>query len=317
MKKRWLKMLPVLLLLAVLTIVSAAGASAESLDLERKVTLTVNPGPSSEEMKDLSNADVQVDLYKIADAEADFEHGSTYTFSVLEGVTLSKNIGTYEDLLALTNEDWQTLSQDAAKSVLLDGSAVRETPALTAAASLKGEGMTADLESGLYLVIARDATLTTKQYVLTEDGKVTTIANSNEYVYTWAPELIALPTTVKEMGTDGERGDVSTAGGDWKYDVKATLKPTQDVRFGDLDIVKNLVNYDNATPATFVFSVVATLRGEKVYDDVVSLTFTSAGSETYELIEKLPVGEYTLREVTAPDKNYMRLASEWESVSPS
>ena len=36
MKKRWLKMLPVLLLLAVLTIVSAAGASAESLDLERK-----------------------------------------------------------------------------------------------------------------------------------------------------------------------------------------------------------------------------------------------------------------------------------------
>ena len=53
-----------------------------------------------------------------------------------------------------------------------------------------------------------------------------TIANSHTYKYTFAPELVSLPT--KEAN---ETGVISTGNpGDWIYDAHVTLKPSQDVR---------------------------------------------------------------------------------------
>ncbi len=279
------------LLAAVLVFLGTFAARAESLDLNKTVALTVKPGP--EAMTDLANADVTVDLYKVADASASTDGSSYYTFAVKEGVTLSKKIATYEDLAALTNDDWGVLAQDAAKSVLLDAKGEVRTEA-----ALKAEADPSALSAGLYLVIAHSKDAPLSAYVHTDGTTVTTTASSPSYLYTWAPELIALPSTVAEMGTDGTYSEVTTAGGDWKYEITAMLKPSQEEAMGDLLIHKTLTNYHAGSPVTFVFLVVATVGNTVVFEEVASLTFNGPGTQTYTFTGKIPVGaEVTVTEI--------------------
>ncbi len=286
MKLKKAIILPAIMLAAALLFAGAGTAKAETLDLKKTISLKVNPGPAS--MTELTADNVTVAVYKVADAKEDGAGGIAFTAS--SGVTFSKPVDTYEAMQALDNAAWQTLAQDAAKVVLGESSPI------------KAEADMTKLSSGLYLVVAYG---TSSGLVTGTDanGNLTTSAVIGDYTYSWLPSLVALPTTVAEMGPDGETPNTST--GDWQYSITATLKPSaveNADEFGDLYITKVLPIYESTSEVTFVFSIVATVEGqeEPVYDDVCSLTFDSNGQKTYRILDKIPVGaKVTVTEVYA------------------
>ena len=78
------------------------------------------------------------------------------------------------------------------------------------------------------------------------------------------------------------------------------MKPQQTQRYGDLEIVKDLTEYNaSLKDALFVFQVEGTRHGEKVYSDVVSIKFNQAGEKSV-LVKHLPAGtQVTVKEVYA------------------
>lgn len=268
-------------ILACGAVASAPGLSgaAQAVDVSRSCTLTVQPG-SGDYAADLAQADIAIDLYKVADAVADSSY-DTYDYTLTEGYT-GLDLPKDPDSAA-----WDTLAQGAAKIALNGG-----TPAVTGKA---GTAINIPV-CGLYLAVARGGDIT--DYTTTIEGEngaqeTATIAHSGRYTYTFTPSLVSLPG--KEADADGI---ISTAGdGDWQYDVTVTLKPERSERYGSLEIVKELQRYETSGPATFVFDIEAVLDNENVYSDVVSLTFTEPGQKST-LLEKIPVGaDVTVTEV--------------------
>ena len=173
-----------------------------------------------------------------------------------------------------------------------------------------------NLAPGLYLILARSEDLTAqedyvlehKQIVLDEQNKKTTkvtmvtLAHSALYDYTFAPQLISLPTKTEAVDESGQTV-ISTAYGAWVYTPTVVLKPEQNPRMGDLEIVKNLATYVGPEPATFVFQVEArwtnpkTGEQETVYSDVAVITFTEPGQKVKLIEGKIPVNaEVTVTE---------------------
>lgn len=264
-------------------ILAAPGLSgaARAVDLDTQCSLTISPG--SLEFEDLAEANVVIDLYKVADA-VPVSGYDTYTYKFLKGYeALEEGYEQKPD-----NEGWRKMAQTAAKYALENDKPVSE--------GKKADTPIENLQCGLYLLIARGDGL--KEYttsVTREDGTkdVATIANSKTHVYTFAPELISLPSKHTEDGN----GNTTAGNGEWDYHMEATLKPEQSPRFGSLEIVKNLETYNVNVPAVFVFSVEAELEGKNVYSDVVTITFTEAGQKK-SLIERIPVGaRVTVKEI--------------------
>lgn len=280
MRQKWTHSLTALFLaLAVLlTLPILTAQTARAIDLSQRCSLTINPG--SDELAKLDQANLTIDLYKVADAIPD-QNYDTYSYDVADGVNLSKAIDTYDSLAKLSNEDWKELAQDAAKSVLKED------------AGIKAEKDSKDLSCGLYLAVAHGDL---DDYISeNKDHQLVTIAYADEYQYSFLPQLISLPSTVAEIGEDG----FTTAGGNWKYDVTVTtLKPSQELRFGDLEIIKDVVTFENTTPATFVFTVDAELNGKNVFSNVYAVTFSEAGRRKIEIKGKIPVtAKVTVKEV--------------------
>ena len=94
--------------------------------------------------------------------------------------------------------------------------------------------------------------------------------------------------TVKATVTDNGDGTLKVT---TEYGDTPTFTNEYKELFGDLEIVKKLPVY-NATNGkqSFVFSVVATLDGETVYDSIVTLDFSAPGSKTAKIEGKIPVG---------------------------
>ena len=72
-----------------------------------------------------------------------------------------------------------------------------------------------------------------------------------------------------------------------------SLKPQQSRRYGSLEIVKTLLNYEVKDPATFIFDVEAVLGSETVFRDNVALTFDKGdetGKKSVVLKNRIPVG---------------------------
>lgn len=256
--------------------------SARAVDLDQECSLTVSPG----EAEDLQNAQVVLDLYQVARA-VPVSGYDTYAYEA------AAPYGDLADALAdpanLTNEKYQELSQQAADLTLNQGMSIAKAVD-GAAAGEKIEGLSA----GLYLVVARGPQITdyvTKVQDETGSEKLATIAWSDEYVYTYLPELISLPGKAAL-----EDGTVNTANpGEWLYDASATLKPSQSPRFGSLEIVKTLTSYETSEPAEFVFQIEAYKDETKtavVYSNVVKLSFTAAGTQSTTLEGVIPVGSY-------------------------
>ena len=129
-----------------------------------------------------------------------------------------------------------------------------------------------DLDTGMYLVQAETV-------------------QTSEYTYDFTPYLVSLPNNYYSK----ENPDDS-----WVYDVTTGMKPQQTQRYGDLEIVKDLTEYNaSLKDALFVFQVEGTRHGEQVYSDVVSIKFNQAGEKSV-LVKHLPAGtKVTVKEVYA------------------
>ncbi len=323
MKRTWKTLLAVTL--ACVLALPLFGGSALAVDLEGSNTLSVKPAGDSvdEEFKaDIAGANVVVDLYQVAQA-VKIPGVDSYTLKVNEA---------FADLLpaeaadeesekafwdAMTDETWRQLSQDAAKLLFTEGVDEDGDPTFTKNADYAPlvEGLKADmtapeqsagLPAGLYLIIARSAEVTDPTEYMTYEtmevsgeGETTAAAKnlvskaeSEEYAYTFLPELVSLPTK------EAVDGVINTANpGEWIYDATVTLKPEQAPRKGSIKIVKGLEGFLNGKPATFVFEIKAVRKGEVVFSNVYSITFDGAGTQEL-LVEGIPLGsEVTVTEV--------------------
>lgn len=218
---------------------------------------------------------IVVDYYKVAGIVKD-EHYDTFTFELSEGYSLENyDIATYEGLSELESEDWNDIGEQ------LFSEALNNKPLLTEDFGTK----TDKLETGLYLMVVRNLAETeAEDYV---DGN-STAAYTTQYVYTFTPQLVSLPST-----NENTREEMKTSDGTWIYDLTVTLKAERERRLSSLRIEKLLESYENSSPATFVFDIVGKIDDETVYTNVTSLTFSAAGLETA-VVDKIPVGTHVV-----------------------
>ena len=244
-------------------------ATALAVDLDRTVVVTVNAG-GQDFYEDLQDAHVVVDFYRIADAVA---AGDAFTFAP---------VAPYQGLQIPTDPDnaaWNALAQTCAEMAL-----ELDKPMVEGAETFKP--IESELEAGLYLILARGVNEENPvRHTQTPEGEdaIVTAAHSENYAYTFNPELIAVPYRASELD-------------EWSYAPTITLKPARELREKPLEIVKRLENYRPEGPAVFVFSVKAVKDGVTVYDNVVTTSFTEAGEKS--LLVGVPIGsEVTVTEV--------------------
>lgn len=261
---------------------------AKAVELDKNCSLTVTPGTH----EDLQNAEVVIDLYKVADAEA-VPGMDTYTFSPTGAYAELEGVKALEHMDTVDNSTYQAIAQEAAVLTLTSGNSIAKTADGQLA---DGKDVVSSLDSGLYLLIARGANLTEPDDYVTSiqdgnDTKLATVAYTETYTYNFQPELIALPS--KAVNADGE---VMTSNpGEWLYDLPVTLKSEQALRFGTLNIVKNLTSFATEEPASFVFRVEAYRDNTKeklLYSNVFTINFNASGKQTVPIEGLLPVGAY-------------------------
>lgn len=256
------------LTLAAITVLSAAGLSsvygALGVETDRKCSLTFTLDDT--EFAELRDLEIPVDVYKVADITEEAVYDTTnYTdFADLELEKVSSTT---------TAEEWAKMAEKAMETVENKGIKPTEKVKVTKPeGATKSTGVIRDLETGMYLVQAETV-------------------QSNEYTYDFTPYLVSLPNNYysKENSDDT-----------WVYDVTTGMKPQQTQRYGDLEIVKDLTEYNaSLKDALFVFQVEGTRHNKQVYSDVVSIKFNQAGEKSV-LVKHLPAGTVvTVKEVYA------------------
>ena len=219
-------------------VITAPGldGAARAVDLSAECSLKVAPvDPANTELsEDLRNARITIDLYKVADAE-EVSGYDAYTYKFAEGYQKLEEIYKKDP----DNAEWKEMAQEAAAYVREHtGGENALQPDKSGEISEGGVDITG-LESGLYLLIARESGAEDYWTVVEqEDGtseNIATVAHSDRYRYTYAPELISLP---------GREGNTTAGDGAWLNDVVASLKPEQDMQNGSLEIVKTLERYE-------------------------------------------------------------------------
>lgn len=338
MKHKWTQVLMSLAaVFGMVTALSFSGGAAESVNLDEKCSLTVIPGNFTGDgsgwlAEQLDNASVVIDLYRVAGVIPGKAGGFGYDgyqfeleaqYAGEEGLQITEH---------MTNADWRQQSQKAARIALgittdAEGavSGTVQTPPVRMEESVKQE--IGGLDAGLYLLIARrggagDPDVTygdVAAYTAVSrdsDGteQIATMANASDCVFSFEPELIALPG--KEPYVDAEGNPVSNTAnpGPWLYHMEPVLKARAQMRYGSLQIRKELLEFETMAgesiprPVTFIFEInavwedrISGVGGQREYKDVVAIDFTGAGSETaYRPGEelKLPVGaQVTVKEI--------------------
>lgn len=266
MKKRYALALAALLVLPCISFMQAWAAN--EVDLNRECSLTVSVevgnaiGSNEEYLEDFNQMSIPVSVYRVADVDATGMRFSPE--SAFESIDFS---AVNQKPSSVTAADWQKLANEAEK--------IRASSSIEAAGSTvvqKEEGSGAavgtifGLTPGMYLVVPEES--------FNPDYTV-------QYAFT--PYLTALPSSDYTLGGAGSD--------EWKYDTTIGLKPDAQPQFGKLNIVKTLENYNETLgKATFVFHIVGKDKnGEIKYDEVESMTYSAAGSNTI-TIEKIPVG---------------------------
>ena len=240
---------------------------------------------------------LQVNLYKIADVDAGGHYKllPDYAADALQGVEAA-NDGT-------TAGQWSDWAAEAARiavgTVGEDGSvqppaAGVQQPDGTARITLqdgKAAGTAENLSVGLYLVSVEPV-------------------ETSAYRYSFIPYLISLPN--RSYAASGEDGD-EWIYGDEENRIYVGLKPEREDRYGDLIVEKKITAYNETFEgASFVFEVKAVKDDRVVYNDLVSLSFDSYGTQTAR-IEGIPAGaEVTVTEIysgtgyTPADEAYVK-----------
>lgn len=260
------------------------GAAEDTEYLKKPCSVTVQTG-NKEYEEDMEEAQVVLELYKVADAVA-VQGNAGYVYELTEaykGLTVKENP---------EREDWMALAEEAAKRTL--DPEENRTPTAPDVQGNPGERI--ETGSGLYLLVARGSDLETYTDVIqTEDGeKLVTVAKSPRYTYLFEPQLLSLPVGDPENGAAMN----TVSSGNWVYDTAVALKTERVPRYGSLEIVKTLQSYETKEPAMFVFQIEAVLDGETVYSDVESLIFEEAGRQKIRLENQFPAGaQVTVTEV--------------------
>lgn len=245
-------LLAVALTFPLLTLPGAKAASAINTGQKCSIEFDIS-GNSSE----LLNANIPVNLYKVASVDESGNYTGIGAFSKLDLSSVSA------DNLDAAAATWAERAAEAKK--LLKDDTEPTTTTLT-----QGRGTATELDTGLYLV---------------DTPKVIT----TNYTYTFTPYLVSLPTN--NYYNNGQTSD------DWIYDLTKEsnstvgLKPEQHVRYGDLVINKELVDH-NATfgdEATFVFQIDIKKPDGKKETRIEELTFSAAGDDSV-TITKIPAG---------------------------
>lgn len=165
------------------------------------------------------------------------------------------------DIEALSQDDktdWETAAATAASNT--EG----KTPtAEVVIEKTSGSGTASGLEAGMYLVMMD-----------------TVRSSENEYSFT--PYMISLPNNLYYSSQRPEDDE-------WIYDAETMIKIGAEPRFGNLEIVKSLTEYNSTLgPATFVFTIEGE-KGTETYSNVVSLTFSDAGQQSV-TVGNIPAG---------------------------
>ena len=241
------------------TVLLPSNAAAEAPNSDQ-TTLTVRV-PTSVTAEEVEKAKVRIDLYKVATVA-----GDSITLSPpFTGLTIKTN---------MTAAESHKLAQDAAEIVRRGGvTAVQIDVEIDKAAN--------PLDPGLYLLIARGED-TEDYFDVNEINEIVTKAVTDEFTFIFSPVLVALPRS----------GDTTQA------DVSLKMERKSDEEYGSFRIVKTLNGFAMGDePATFVFQVEAVFEGQKVYSNVVSMAFDSAGTQEL-LVKNIPVGaKVTVTEV--------------------
>lgn len=291
-KGNWIWLLAAVGLIVALPL---TGYAAEYLNLNQECTLTVNAtDPANQEFaEDLNQADVVIDLYKVANAKKVTDYDS-YQYE------LQKDYEALEGKIKadMTNEEWHKLGQEAA-GIALEGNGTE--PLVTGARA--GQEITVDdngnkLYAGLYLMVAHGARIQDYMVPVAREGEepgIGTVAWSERYIYTFEPELISLPEILTgSQLPDGEDNSYS-----WKYDPTVNLKPERGERYGALELIKTLRSWEGSQKAVFVLQVEALLNGKNAYSDVVTIDMSQPG-QVRRLLEKIPAGaKVTVQELYA------------------
>lgn len=258
--------LAALLVLPCLKLMQAQAAS--EIDLNRACSLTVSvevgatAGGNAEYLEDFNQMAIPVSVYKTADVDLT---GQKFTgagaFAQMNFESVNNHPG------SVTAEDWQKLAKEAEK--ICSASSLEADASVTVQkteGSLAASGVITGLTPGLYLV-APEATYHPDYTV--------------QYAFT--PYLTALPSS--QYTLEGQGSD------EWVYDTTIGLKPDAQPQFGKLNIIKILENFNETLgQTTFVFHIVGVDKnGVKRYDEVESITYTAAGSNTITL-EQIPAG---------------------------
>jgi len=232
--RRSRKPLLALALALVLMVMPLMGSSVRAVDLKRECTVTVK---ISDEDRDLENANVVVDVYKVADAVDDPGYDS-YSFSP------AYDYAGLGDFTAV--EDWQVLAEQAAEIAMNQDTPVSKDQALNVAITLA--------EPGMYLLLAHGSDMSGME------------AESQEYRYSFQPVLLSLPT--KEAGEDG----IATTDlpGEWIYDLSISLKMARTLRNGQFYIHKTFDEYEPGAffgTDTFPVRCVFTMKYENTKEE--------------------------------------------------
>lgn len=256
------------LTLAAITVLSAAGLSsvygALGVETDRECSLTFTLDGT--EFDELRSLEIPVDVYKVADITEEAVY-DTAKYTDFAGLGLENVSST------TTAEEWAQMAEDAMKIVEDKKIAPTADAKVTKpAGAAEPTGVINNLETGMYLVQAETV-------------------QTSEYTYDFTPYLVSLPNNYYSK----EKPDDT-----WVYDVTTGMKPQQTQRYGDLEIVKDLTEYNaSLKDALFVFQVEGTRNGKQVYSDVVSIKFNQSGEKSV-LVKHLPAGTVvTVKEVYA------------------
>lgn len=241
--------------------------AAEKVQTDAKCSLEINVTTCG--LKEISGLDpevtarpVTVALYKVADIDVTGKYTPVSTMDTLDLSGLSSDPNA---------NDWEGLAAAAKAEVDQEMVAGTMSPAATIT-TVNGIGIAENLEVGLYLVD-------------------TQTVKSDNYQYDFTPYLISLPNNYYYPALQDDR---------WVYDLTGNnavgVKPARSDRYGDLEINKLLDTYiETLGGANFVFQIegsrtdVDTGVTQKVYSDVVSMTFHNPGLDSL-VISGIPAG---------------------------
>ncbi len=240
--------------------------------------------------------DINFSLYKVAaalpmDGYDAFTLKATEPYQAILGTQIDSLNGAQAD--SVSTDDLILMAQAAARVT----ATADELGVTTAPVGEAAEGLAA----GMYLMVitqkGADISANTQRGLEESQNGWVSHAYGNTMRYTFDPQLITVPTKV----TVDDSIPTTATPGDWMSDVQVFLKYSEDVRTGELQIVKNLDELQQiqgtTTSHTFVFQIEGTREGQVVFSDVASITIKegTTGSAT---IKNIPVDvDITVTEV--------------------